>query len=47
MIVVGFLFGYGFGCGGAFACAKQEAAFATGMRHPNEALPSAVLADPP
>ncbi len=41
------LFGSGCGFGRAFACAKQEAAFAAGVMRPNEGLPSASLADPP
>ncbi len=41
------LFGAGYGFGGAFAYAKQVAAFAAGIMYPNEALPSARLADPP
>jgi len=41
------LFGCGSGFGGAFAYAKQTAAFAAGIAYPNEALPSASLVVPP
>jgi hypothetical protein len=42
-----FLFDSGYDFGRAFAYAKQEAAFAAGIAHPNEALPSAILTTPP
>jgi len=40
-----FLFGSGYGFGGAFA--KQVAAFAVGIAYPNEVLPLASLTNPP
>ncbi|MGE5293328.1 MAG: hypothetical protein ACM3VT_00725 [Solirubrobacterales bacterium] len=41
------LFGSGYGFGGAFAYARQVAAFAARITHPHEMSPSTGVADPP
>jgi hypothetical protein len=41
------IFGFLFGFGGAFAYAKQMAAFAAGVMYPSEAMPSTSLSGPP